>query len=500
MNLLGLFCLSLINSIPSTQWSAIEADATSTVTWRPAITEVSNYDTIQITEDDHSINDLLNSTRNLGENILLKSPTLHKILTKVEVNTSSCDMEFLNTTSKVERSRSFIHVFYETFGTFSFKGIGVNFVKSIIRWDSFGVNIVLPISTNFPKYDRVLYYPKVGCRVGVAYPCTLRLSVTISLPTYVILAILQDKATASSRLLTTTSARPSPGKKKSTATLRNEDITTNSGSNSGSNVLTSSLAILKKKRAAADSVRRLGVQFTFTYDRVRGLRSMVGPQVAYLPGVKVMEWLKPAMLLLPTMVLFSFNMLTEGVYKLLVWCIYCVARKMQPFLVQHVLNQSHAAPAKGKTDAHTNTSSAKPPLVPSLSDMQFPHYQNTWDKLFSWIRTKTPSFACNLGYFTTTKDTSMGSNLVFELQPFFSLHKHLSRRKATPLFHYTSEETSATANRDAAATATTASVAQGRDLKDAHALPSGDHVGSKLGGAEDVRYDQQDTGDNANIQ
>lgn len=297
----------------------------------------------------------------------------------------------------------------DTFGSFSFKGVGINVVKSIIRWDAFGMNIVLPITTNFPRYDRVLHYPKVGCRFGVAYPCMLRLSITVSLPTHVIASMLRKQA-AEQRIT------------KSREIANTKDNTASIGS-----ITAKKKSAPKRKVSATDSVRRLGLQLTFTYDQVRGLRSMVGPTISYLPGVRVLELLKPAMLLLPTVVVFAFNMLTQGVYKWLSWCIR--------YIVRQVLQQFSRVWHKASNTTADDSTLQK---MPALSDIEFPNYRKTWHKLSAWMRTKTPAFACNLGYFTTASDRSMGSNLVFELQPFFPLHKHLARLKSAPLFHYAS--------------------------------------------------------------
>lgn len=301
----------------------------------------------------------------------------------------------------------------DTFGAFSFKGVGVNVVKSIIRWDAFGVNIVLPITTNFPKYDSMLHYPKVGCRFGVAYPCMLRLSITVSLPTHVIASMLRKHAVQQGL---PKSKQPSKAKDNTETPNSNVIITTKKSSS-------------KRKVSATDSVRRLGLQLTFTYDQVRGLRSMIGPTISYLPGVRVMELLKPAMLLLPTVVVFAFNVLTQGVYKWLSWCFYYITQQIQQQLSRVFRT----------IDSNAAADDSSPQELPALSDTELPNDRTTWHKLSAWMRTKTPVFACNLGYFTTTSDRSMASNLVFELQPFFPLHKHLGRLKSTPLFHYASD-------------------------------------------------------------
>jgi hypothetical protein len=75
------------------------------------------------------------------------------------------------------------------FGTFSFKGFGVSFRKSMVSLRSTGVSLVLPMTTNFPVYDSRFYYPKVVVSMGVSTSSTclwasptFTLSITTSLP------------------------------------------------------------------------------------------------------------------------------------------------------------------------------------------------------------------------------------------------------------------------------------------------------------------------------
>ena len=66
-------------------------------------------------------------------------------------------------------------------GRFSFKGFGLCAEKSVLQWDALGVGVRVPISPNFPEYDRNVNLPKIGAFLAVYYPHHYKITVSASL-------------------------------------------------------------------------------------------------------------------------------------------------------------------------------------------------------------------------------------------------------------------------------------------------------------------------------
>lgn len=285
---------------------------------------------------------------------------------------------------------------------FSFKGIGINFVKSVIHWETFGMNIIVPITPHFPEYDSVLHYPRVTCYFGVYYPCTLAATMSISLPSQVVLSSLQNLVGANGTTL---------------------------GNGTGVGPWTPSLVgtdTSVQRVAVSDSVKRLGLRFSVRYDREQGLRGAVGPTIAYLPGEKVLELAKPVVLWVPTAVVCVLGTVMDtveqafrGMFQGLKQWLVGYRDKILQQLVPSVL-----AIGRNRTADYHHKKVSQRPRSPPLDRQQ------RWERTSAWLHSKTLGFATNLGYFASTnEDLAMGSNLIFELQPFFPFHKRLARLK-----------------------------------------------------------------------
>jgi hypothetical protein len=66
------------------------------------------------------------------------------------------------------------------FSRFSFKGFGLALEKSTMQWNSIGLGFRLPITPNFPEYDKNVALPRVGLFVGCFYPNDYKLTVAAS--------------------------------------------------------------------------------------------------------------------------------------------------------------------------------------------------------------------------------------------------------------------------------------------------------------------------------
>jgi len=133
------------------------------------------------------------------------------------------------------------------FGSFAWKGFGLCLRKSIINWNACGVSIRLPVTGNFPEYDNIVYYPRMTCFLGVAYPYSVYLTVSLSLPSQTAMLPL---------------------------------LLLSNGTTRGSSIR--SLI----SRRTTDSVRRYGLSWSLKYDQQRGSHFSVGPTCSYVPGLK----------------------------------------------------------------------------------------------------------------------------------------------------------------------------------------------------------------------
>lgn len=80
-------------------------------------------------------------------------------------------------TSKLGKSRLF-----KAFRVFSWKGFGLSFEKSVIQWNAFGAGVRVPVSSNFPEWDKNANLPKLSTTFGLNYPYGCKISVSASFP------------------------------------------------------------------------------------------------------------------------------------------------------------------------------------------------------------------------------------------------------------------------------------------------------------------------------
>ena len=72
--------------------------------------------------------------------------------------------------------------FLKIFSVFAWKGFGLSFEKSVLQLNSFGAGLRIPVSSNFPEWDRNAAIPKCSTTLGLLYPYGCKFSVSVSYP------------------------------------------------------------------------------------------------------------------------------------------------------------------------------------------------------------------------------------------------------------------------------------------------------------------------------
>lgn len=292
-------------------------------------------------------------------------------------------------------SRKFMPV-QKLFRVFSFKGIGLSLVKSVVSWDSFGFGLRIPITPHFPEYDRRLELPRISTFVGVFYPINYRMSVSMSFP-----------------MNTALYGLASLGQKY--------------------NIVAEQVLEQIKNVKATDSVKRIGLTLTFRYSDESGFRMSLGPWIFYLPGVKTMEKVLPVIFSLPsllTAILNVFVSISPGdLFK----------ESISAGLLDDSNDEDQDREEQESTvvDDHNTIDG-----VSEVNDLQYDEssgdsdadntnkdtYVNNkmrgfkyWHEIYlKWAATKTTGLGCNLGWYKSHADASMGSSVLFDIQPFYT--------------------------------------------------------------------------------
>lgn len=139
--------------------------------------------------------------------------------------------------------------FRKLFRIYTFKGYTFSVVKSLTNLPSFGLGLRIPITSNFPEYDRRSEYLKIGSFLQLVFPLDLVLSMSFSFPLNTVIYAISRMAFRLG--------------------------------------LISPAAVKKmRKMKASSSVRRLGWTAGLRYNTRKGLRPYVGTWTNYLTNVK----------------------------------------------------------------------------------------------------------------------------------------------------------------------------------------------------------------------
>jgi hypothetical protein len=87
-----------------------------------------------------------------------------------------------NATNQLNTAKRGNSRLFKVFRVFSWKGFGLSFEKSVIQWNAFGAGIRVPVSSNFPEWDKNANLPKLSTTFGLNYPYGCKMSISASFP------------------------------------------------------------------------------------------------------------------------------------------------------------------------------------------------------------------------------------------------------------------------------------------------------------------------------
>lgn len=161
---------------------------------QPQIEQVDNSTNVTNSNESYpfktleSVNITVESLRESDVATGIKKKGLNRLKSKINQTLNTTDVIETNRTllpSKIETTENNLKVRH-LFQQFAFKGFGLTATKSFLNLHGCSVGILIPITSNFPLYDRIVYLPKLGSILSVSYPWNLRLSFSLSLPVQVV--------------------------------------------------------------------------------------------------------------------------------------------------------------------------------------------------------------------------------------------------------------------------------------------------------------------------
>ena len=253
------------------------------------------------------------------------------------------------------------------FGNFMFKGIGISMLKSLNSWQSCAFRFFIPITQNFPEYDRRVTLPRLVLHTALFHPYEYRISLAVSVPLHI--ALYGVSRGLEGRFTTPELSRR-----------------------------------IRRTRATA-SVKRVGVTFSVVfrmYSARRILLSM-GPWLFFLPGPNFVERL----LTIPTYVSTFLHMLQLCYHR---W-----------------IENRHQAARNQTLNGAINSSNTRD-CTPNVSQgLVLNHRLIT--SLLRYFHSKSPGLGYNFGWTRTGPCGSFGTTAIFEMQYFYPLVKEIQHFK-----------------------------------------------------------------------
>ena len=249
------------------------------------------------------------------------------------------------------------------FGNFMFKGIGISILKSLNSWQSCAFRFFIPITQNFPEYDRRVTLPRVVLHTAVFHPFEYRLSLAVSVPLHIALYGL---------------SRGLEGR-----------------------VTTPELSRRIRRTRATASVKRVGVTFSLVYRMYSKQRMLfsVGPWLFFLPGPSIVDRLLTLQTFLSTL-LHSLQLYLQK---------WMEDRTTFTTSQNHNITESR----NGTLDVH----------VHSLERRAIERRILTI--LLRYFHSKSPGLGYNFGWTRTGQSSSFGTVAIFEMQYFYPLLEEL---------------------------------------------------------------------------
>lgn len=335
------------------------------------------------------------------------------------------------------------------FKKFVFKGLALHFAKNPMDLKGCAFGVKIPITQNFPVYDSLIFLPRVNAMVGVNYPLSYRVALSVSVPLQVLSMVLFVMARQMY-------ARPA-----------NAAVGTSN-------------AIVWPTLRSSDSVTRVGLTLAYRYTKKAGHHSVFGPNILYMPAIAVVRRLLPFIVIFPAlalgMVMWAYQTFQAYVLESFSRNLHKrIKQKEQqqygrhrvPETVDDMLDeddqyipntpatlsslQHAAAPPPMVVDRPRRTNSSKSVLVADMAVSESTkmgsaayaslltspsHYASpasttntpstetrrkktpfgdAYALLENWLLSKSPSFAAQMGYYDTNHVLAMGYSLYMEM-------------------------------------------------------------------------------------
>lgn len=272
---------------------------------------------------------------------------------------------------------------------FKFKGFGLSFIKSLTKLDQFGLGVRIPITANFPEYDRNSALPRLTTMLGIFYELQsgffFRGTFSVSFPMRMAGLLLAYLGTWTG---------VSPG----------------------------AWVDRIRRLKARDSIRRLGLTFTVRVCS-SGCRYSAGPWLFYVPGVRLMSHILPFIFSTPALIVTLVNCLVamnadwlQSETDRLEDQLASMAAEAAERAEREALAYSTGAATSSDASASTST-----PARAAGNEKRRMHGLYYWHSaLLKWCEAKTTGLGWNVGMTQSGRtDTSLGSSVLFEIQPFF---------------------------------------------------------------------------------
>lgn len=290
--------------------------------------------------------------------------------------------------------------FLRLFSKFQFKGFGFMFAKSLINLQSFGIGIRIPVTANFPKYDQLVYLPRVNSLVGCSYPFHVRWTVSVSLPLQVLLYSAYRCFIRTNDTLSTANF---------IQRLQNPWYT--------------------------DSYQRVGVSIAIRYNIGGGFKYTVGPWMNYVPSKSSMEkYAVPLLLTPPAVALTIVNMIHPLDIHIDVPKNSTHSSSNQELVENDKVSEMQSEKLKAKSMKEVSTTKTREALKKKKKTKRIKmkgirrRGVMFWHKCMKdWTKLKTIAVSCSLGWFRSHHDVFMGSNINFDISAFRPFKTYLER-------------------------------------------------------------------------
>eukprot|EP01041_Mallomonas_annulata_P006820 gene6820-13817_t len=241
------------------------------------------------------------------------------------------------------------------FHSYSFKGYTFAMVKPLLSLQSFSMGVRIPITANYPEYDRRGSLPRIGTFLEVAYPLDFVWTISVSFPVSSVI----NGASKVGQLCGLVS--PTLGRR------------------------------IRKKSKPSISVRRVGGTLGLRLNLKEGLRPYCGPWMLYVTNRR-----------LPSRAVSSATYLPAALVSLLNTMIMAMTTR-----VRHPPSSTETSIA------------SSPTLSPSVPGVQLKDLLFWQSLLIQWLALKTAGLGVNLSLNFSKAGCNVRSNALLDIYPFY---------------------------------------------------------------------------------